>query len=81
MEDEIKEFLEKIYNSLFFKVEVIRKENYNFEIKIKFLLQNKSNEIIINYYYERFITFEANIDNIEKEIDKGIINILKINSI
>lgn len=76
MEDEITEALQKIYKNLYFEVDVLKyKDNmFSIDIKMKFL-NNYSLGIL--YEYERFITFEANIQNIEERIDKFIIDRLK----
>ena len=79
MEDEITEALQKIYNNLYFEVDVSKyKDNmFTIDIKMKFLNNDVDINVGIFYEYERFITFEANIQNIEERIDKIIIDRLK----
>lgn len=82
MEDEITEALQKIYKNLYFEVDVLKyKDNmFSIDIKMKFLNNYIDDRVGILYEYERFITFEANIQNIEERIDKLIIDRLKENS-
>ena len=79
MEDEITEALQKIYKNLYFEVDVLKyKDNmFSIDIKMKFLNNYIDDRVGILYEYERFITFEANIQNIEERIDKLIIDRLK----
>lgn len=82
MEDEIQEKLEEIYKKEYSNINVKSTGVSNiFEITyiLNLCLGNVSKEltVIFPYMYERFITLEANIQNICDKLDKEIILNLK----